>query len=230
MKHPQHIVSVEKAVFNFQRPSSDLSGLFHFAHMDEFLRASDGAITISRREELEKHPKYGQLLPYIVLWQRHKPTGKIAIFVYRRGKGVGESRLVGNHSIGIGGHVDLADVVHTSSVVDLRATIERSVIREMTEEVLFDHYRGSTYTFQHLDLNHVMPKFVGIITDNTNDVGKVHLGLLFTYEVPDGYTPRCREEELETVGMVEDAHFEGASMENWSEIVIDQFEKIKESL
>lgn len=65
------------------------------------------ALNFIRRGWCEKDTRYVQLLPYIVFY---KKVGKrYQIFVYQRGKGVGEERLAGGCSIGIGGHINPLD-------------------------------------------------------------------------------------------------------------------------
>jgi predicted NUDIX family phosphoesterase len=66
-----------------------------------------------RRAWCEKDTRFLQLLPYIFFW---KLVGdEIHIFVYQRGKGVGEGRLAGGCSIGVGGHVNPLDFLSTQT-------------------------------------------------------------------------------------------------------------------
>jgi predicted NUDIX family phosphoesterase len=66
-----------------------------------------------RRAWCEKDTRFIQLLPYIFFW---KLVGdEIHIFVYQRGKGVGEGRLAGGCSIGVGGHVNPLDFLSTQT-------------------------------------------------------------------------------------------------------------------
>jgi predicted NUDIX family phosphoesterase len=226
MKHPQYILALDKKRFG------ELPSPLNAMHIDAFHRRASESLVISRREELEKDDRYGQILPYVVLWQRDKATGDISLFVYRRTKGSGESRLLGNHSVGVGGHVDLIDVYNdSSSVIDLRITLAKAIARELNEEILFRASGGETYTYDVFSVgNCVLPKFAGVINDTSNEVGRVHLGLLYMHEVPAGFEPYCREKSMETVGMIGFNGFDGATMENWSEIVVDQFQKIMEGL
>jgi predicted NUDIX family phosphoesterase len=65
------------------------------------------ALNFIRRGWCEKDTRYIQLLPYIVFYK--KVGGKYKIFVYQRGKGVGEERLALGCSIGVGGHINPID-------------------------------------------------------------------------------------------------------------------------
>lgn len=71
------------------------------------------ALNFIRRGWCEKDTRYIQLLPYIVFY---KKIGKrYRIFVYQRGKGVGEERLAMNCSVGVGGHINPLDFLSTQS-------------------------------------------------------------------------------------------------------------------
>lgn len=60
-----------------------------------------------RRGWCEKDERFIQLLPYITFWK--KVGGRIQLFTYQRGKGVGEERLAMNCSVGVGGHINPID-------------------------------------------------------------------------------------------------------------------------
>jgi predicted NUDIX family phosphoesterase len=106
------------------------------------------------RSRAEVDPTYKQLVGYVVL----RCVGRV--FNYRRVKGGGESRLTGRRSVGLGGHLNLGDI---HGQVD-RRSLERSIRRELQEEVVVD---GEPT----LD-------FVGILNDDTTDVSRVHLGVV----------------------------------------------------
>jgi predicted NUDIX family phosphoesterase len=96
------------------------------------------------RAAAEGDPTFKQLIPYIILVHEH------SIFTYwRKGQ---EQRLHGLKSLGIGGHLNDANIL-------------AGVGRELHEEV----YIPTRY----------MLSFNGFINDNTTPVGQVHLGLFF---------------------------------------------------
>lgn len=165
---------------------------------------------LGQREALEKDPSYRQVLPYVVMAKTE--DGKTKVFAYRRGKGVGEARLSGNVSIGIGGHIDLADVVVEGSVVDTMGTILKSMSRELGEEVVLQDAGES------LELGSL-----GILLDNSNDVGKVHMGMVILATLPEGADAECREEELETLGFMTPQELldSGLPLENWTRILCE---------
>lgn len=96
-----------------------------------------------------------QFLPYITVYDNEK-----RIFVYSRGKGGAEARLIGNLSIGLGGHVDEEVPAGYSTLYSWLSNEGR---RELLEEA-------------GLEINDHL-NFAGLIRDTSNPVGRVHLGV-----------------------------------------------------
>ncbi len=153
-KHPQFVLAVDNAYFSNSiclPPSGEGWPLLAFADSvnvysyDHFVQDVVSQLVICEREMLDNsiciedstvspsdtlprgNPYYRQVLPYVVARQK-QPDGSYVYYRYRRTKGVGESRLAGNGSIGYGGHVDLADIVHHNSVIDLPETLALAMI------------------------------------------------------------------------------------------------------
>jgi predicted NUDIX family phosphoesterase len=229
MKHAQHILAVDKAAFGIE----PMDGWIDMTPKAMF-EAVGKSLFIGRRAELEADERFGQILPYVVLYQKTEAAPKV--FVYQRTKKVGEQRLAGMMSVGVGGHVDLLDsAVGEDSVIDVVSTFARTIARELNEEIGFHLFTDATAktTFDGLRQQFVkeqkqspFPKFVGLINDHSDAVGLVHYGFVFAMEVPAGFVPYCLEEELSTIGMVQldqaMSHGEGA-FENWSRIVMTNF-------
>lgn len=150
-------------------------------------------------------PKYWQLLPYMAIVHDNN------VFTYRRTKKVGEQRLAGNTSIGIGGHVAVDrestfDRPAYTHAEDFYSDMNASIRRELEEEL------GISYDYS--DANDVR-----FIVDHTNDVGKLHLGLGLSIEVPEPVA--CIEQELESIGHL--SYYELLKMdshENWTNILL----------
>jgi predicted NUDIX family phosphoesterase len=110
-----------------------------------------------------------------------------------------ESRLHHKLSLGIGGHIN----PDTPDVLD-------GLRKELEEEV-------------HVDSPYQLT-FVGILNDDTTDVSRVHLGVVYVLE-PEEARVTVRETEKMTGSWV--ARGELASkreaMETWSQVVYDQF-------
>ncbi len=210
MKHPQYILAFDKEAFGKDIATSD--GFVPMS-LGSFVERAQRSLFVGRRHELETNERFGQFLPYIMLRQRGRT------FVYNRTKLVGEERLAGLSSVGIGGHVDLADVCESKSIIDFMGTMAVAVSRELTEEILFVDDMGHQWTVARLRAEgvHFVPQFIGIINDQSNEVGRVHYGAVFVLEVPPEYKPICAEPELETVGMMD--VFDERKFESWSEIL-----------
>ncbi len=109
-----------------------------------------------RRSRAEHDKSLRQLIPYVVI----KNKNGLYLMV-RRLKTQTESRLHGFYSLGIGGHVNDTDD-GDSPWMKFLSGMEREINEEVDVE---------TYDW---------PKYVGIIRENTTDVNKVHLGIVFT--------------------------------------------------
>lgn len=183
-----------------------------------------------------------QLLPYRVLTDSEVITADTLFTTYQRGKGVGESRLAGNNSIGFGGHVDMADAISEGELLesleeaatsegedfasypteeqwstpDLEATLVDSAGREFEQEVLL-----VTDAEREVEIE---PKFIGLILDRSDDVGCLHLGLVYQIVLPAGVTAVPAEEELLAQPRQTAAQLlEDPKLENWSRIVAQHF-------
>jgi predicted NUDIX family phosphoesterase len=91
------------------------------------------------------------------------------VFLVRRTNGQSEARLHGAWSIGLGGHVEPADGLAAG---DGAAFFAGALARELAEELAV---RGPA-----------LPKaaFLGLLNDDSTDVGRVHAGLVYRLEVP----------------------------------------------
>jgi predicted NUDIX family phosphoesterase len=213
MKHPQHIVAFYKEAFGLV-----LGGISPMNFV-EFIDRAEESFFIGRRHELELNEAFGQALPYIVLYNSH------GVFTYQRTAKVGENRLVGKYSIGIGGHIDAGDVKFKAhSIINVVETLASAARRELDEELVFSYNEHEQFSFSELDpvvRTSMAPQFVGVINDTSNEVGRVHYGMLMTMRVPDMFAIRCREEELTTLGFL-DTHIDSDMIpyEQWSVLAI----------
>ena len=146
-------------------PSSEFDRLGRFqgfsAEADRYLAAllAPGLGSFRARREVEDDPGFKQIIPYVIF----RSGG--AVFTYRRGKSQGESRLHRLRSLGVGGHVSEADADGQSTL----DAYELALRRELDEEVSI----GSEG----------MLRRVGLINDDSNAVGAVHLGVVHVYEL-----------------------------------------------
>jgi predicted NUDIX family phosphoesterase len=154
-----------------------------------------------KRKDAETNPAYKQLIPYALL---HCGSD---VFVYRRGKLLDEKRLLGNYSLGIGGHISVTDPGLFST------TYEDGLKREINEEVIIE----SRYT----------QRAVALLNDDSNEVGKVHFGVIhvLTLEKP---LVRPREKSINETKFLNVSELEKDidGFENWSKICIEHIQKI----
>ncbi len=149
------------------------------------------------RDQMETDPSFKQLIPYCI-FQHVDDDGTVHVFQYRRGSGTGETRLQKKRSVGIGGHISTLDA-------DDHSPYDLGMQRELEEEVIID----TPFSQQQ----------VGMINDDENEVGKVHLGVvhLFTVESP---RVTARETQIIDAGFVPVKQLlnELDDFETWSQI------------
>ncbi|MDR0520276.1 MAG: phosphoesterase [Planctomycetaceae bacterium] len=154
------------------------------------------------RSAAESSPQFKQLIPYMIF--RHTDSsGAVRIFQYVRGKGTGESRLRQKRSIGVGGHIAAEDRLHHSGNV-----YREGMLRELREEVVLH----TSFTEQ----------CVGLINDDSSDVGRVHLGIVHTLDVAEPEVFSNEPELIESGFMpLETLRSHRTSMESWSSLCLD---------
>ncbi|MFC1842332.1 hypothetical protein ACFLYU_01610 [Candidatus Dependentiae bacterium] len=145
------------------------------------------------RSLMENDFAYKQIIPYLVF--KHQDR----YFLMQRKAKASETRLKSKYSFGIGGHIRQEDIKD--------ANIASWATREFHEEV---DYSGN------VDI-----KFLGVLNDDSNDVGKVHVGFVYLLE---GDCDQIQvKEELQSgflLTLDECAKFYN-QMEQWSKIVFD---------
>jgi predicted NUDIX family phosphoesterase len=144
------------------------------------------------RSVAEDDPTHKQLIPYVVVRDGAR------VFLMERTDAGGDARLHGKASIGVGGHLNPVDQGEDALMAGLR--------REWLEELDTDWE----------------PEFelIGLLNDDTNPVGAVHLGVVFVVDAR-GRPLQIRErEKLE--GAFADAGEVAAAwprLETWSRLV-----------
>ena len=157
--------------------------------------------TFIKRKDAESNPDFKQLIPYALL------QCEGSIFVYRRGKLLAEKRLLGNYSLGIGGHISVTDPGLFGSSYD------DGLKREINEEVTIE----SPYT----------QRVVALLNDDSNDVGKVHFGVvhILTLEKP---LVKPREKSINETKFlsINELQKDAEKFENWSKICIENIQRL----
>jgi len=157
------------------------------------------------RDEAEKDVGYKQAITYALLL-----NGKNEFWSYRRASNSGEPRLANKRSIGVGGHLD----------ADLDYNIESGMWRELMEEI---YLPGELQSY-----------LLGFINDDSNEVGKVHFGIVYLIRVgaerievrdktliSDGFMSAQellqRDRDSNTCG---EKAYAWDELENWSRIIL----------
>jgi len=146
------------------------------------------------RSIAEHDPRYKQIIPYLIFTHNNK------YFLMQRRSTASETRLRNKFSLGIGGHVRQEDLTASTSIFDWAR-------REFAEEI---NYQGDL-TIEPL----------GLLNDDTNEVGRVHLGLVLLVH---GTTPHIKIKSELKSGVLADqatcqAHYE--DLEQWSQLVFN---------
>lgn len=123
-------------------------------NFDNYLEIIQNKKEFLPRSLMETDFSYKQIIPYLVFTYDNK------LFLMQRKSQASETRLKNKFSLGIGGHIRQEDM-STDSIIDWAK-------REFHEEVNYNN---------DLKINPL-----GIINDDFNDVGKVHLGFVFLLE------------------------------------------------
>ena len=151
------------------------------------------------RDLAEDDPSHNQIIPYAIF--RHGDR----YLHYVRGGGGGEKRLAAKGSIGIGGHIN--DTDHAASSLD-KDTYTIGVEREINEEL-------------NLTGGHTQ-EILGLINDDSNEVGRVHLGVVHLFTLESGEVTPAEDniENLEFLTLEELADRRD-SLETWSRICLE---------
>jgi predicted NUDIX family phosphoesterase len=142
----------------------------------------------------EESPAFKQLIPYVVVRDGER------MFLMDRTDAGGDARLHRRASIGVGGHLNPVDAGQDPLTDGLR--------REWAEELVADWE----------------PEFrlVGLLNDDSNSVGSVHLGVVFEVDA-GGREVEVREREKLTGRFATPAEVRAAwgRLETWSRLVAE---------
>ncbi|PTG35779.1 NUDIX domain-containing protein, partial [Staphylococcus capitis] len=153
---------------------------------------------VKRRGDMEEDSTFKQLISYCLL-----ENEKGEILVYERLSGGGEERLHGQSSIGVGGHMN--DVMGADSINEV---LRVNAQRELEEEVGL-----AKEDSQNME-------YLGFINDDNNEVGKVHMGIVFKITVS---TTDVEAKETDTLRIkwVEKGSIESYDdFETWSALIL----------
>jgi predicted NUDIX family phosphoesterase len=199
-------VGQEEKVLVVERSVLDELGTFHGLEydVDRYLDKlfAVGAPRFMPRAQAEKDPTHKQLIPYVLM------TCAGRCLTYVRGKRAGETRLVGNRSIGVGGHINPVDDEAPLFNVDYREVYMTAVQREVAEEVNVE-----TRYADHI---------VALLNDDSNEVGQVHLGVVHLWSL-DAPNVTRREQMITQMEFMtlDELRQVRDTMETWSQLCLD---------
>jgi predicted NUDIX family phosphoesterase len=202
----------EEQVLVIERKVLEQVGMFQGLNFDieQYLKKIfvPGVPRFMSRAQAEKNPSYKQLIPYVIM----TCDGKILTYV--RGKRAGETRLVGNRSIGIGGHINPVDDMPLFSA-NFYETYLAAVGREVAEEV--------TVEANHKD------RVVALLNDDSKEVGQVHLGIvhLWTLNAPNITRREQMITQMSFMSLPELQQLRD-TMETWSQLCLDNIPNFKQ--
>lgn len=146
------------------------------------------------RAAAELDPTYKQLIPYVVVRDGER------VFLMHRTDAGGDPRLHGRASIGVGGHLNPVDDGEDALMAGLR--------REWSEELQADWDPAF--------------ELIGMLNDETNPVGAVHLGVVFVVDAA-GRPVDVREHDKLVGGFAASGELAASwpRLETWSQLVAD---------
>lgn len=171
------------------------------AEIDQYLNAlmdSENSFFMDR-EVAEGDPTHKQLIPYCLFKYEDK------ILHYLRGKSGGEARLHSKGSIGVGGHINPVDNTNEGGEKTYKAAVAREIDEELT--------LGAGYK----------DEIIGLINDDSNEVGKVHLGVVHLVTL-DSDAVASREDCLTDLQLIPIKELRGEyfeSLESWSQMALN---------
>nr|WGE01499.1 hypothetical protein P5644_09590 [Bacillus velezensis] len=125
-----------------------------------------------RRGDAEEDPRFKQPIPYVVIRRDDE------VFVYERLAGGGESRLHNKLSLGFGGHMNPME-----GAVAFSEVLKQNTDRELAEELYI----------REEDKQNIVT--LGLINDDENDVGKVHIGILSALQLASAAQVEVKEKD-----------------------------------
>ena len=153
---------------------------------------------VKRRGDMEEDPSYKQLISYCLLENENDE-----ILVYQRLSGGREERLHGQSSVGVGGHMN--NVVGADSINEV---LRVNAQRELNEEVGLSEDRSQNM------------EYIGFINDDTNAVGKVHIGVVFKIKVKSSDVEVRETDTLKINWISQDEINDLNHFESWSALIL----------
>lgn len=195
-KHDEQILVVRRAYL-----FSDILPAWHGlkqVDFDHYLHIINHKKEFNPRSVMETDPAYKQIIPYLIFEYNNN------YFLMQRQSTASETRLRNKLTLGIGGHIRQEDMEEDS--------LFAWATREFHEEV---HYTGN-----------LTVKPLGILNDDSDDVGKVHIGFVFLLSGDSSDIAVKSELKSGVLVPLSECIAQRECMESWSQFVVDFLQKI----
>lgn len=149
------------------------------------------------RSIVEREYEYRQIIPYAIVKYKDK------YLLLKRKSAQNEERLHDMYSVGVGGHINKID-----GLIGIKNIIREGFRRELNEEVSIKCGYNVNY--------------MGIIRDNSTDVAKLHLGIVYMLDLKEDNINIIEVDKMS--GSMKDYNEIGQyydNMESWSQLVYD---------
>lgn len=175
-----------------------LQGFLELPSFDYYQQTIETNKEFLPRSIMEQDSSYKQIIPYLIFAHDQK------LFLMQRSGNAGEQRLKNKYTLGIGGHIREQDIAGL--------TIFDWARREFNEEVCYD----GTLNIQPL----------GLINDESNAVGQVHLGFAFLLKGDSSNITIRSELAQGSLLSLEACERFFDDMETWSQIAFTHLQKV----
>jgi len=204
MKHTEAILVAKRN--DIIHLATNRDGITPYTHHDLEKKIDSVPTEWRVRNTMENNPEYKQLIPYCVVRKGNK------YLTYARAKGSVESRLIGKRSLGFGGHID-AEAEESDPTTTGR--ISAACDRELNEEVGL------------IDVDLLGAEVKGIINNDKDAVGEVHLGIYIEYEVIETWAYQQLEDGVADMKWqtLDELCETDEAYEEWSKMLIWHIEK-----
>ncbi len=178
-------------------PTNDLfskpfTGVIPMVNVHAKLTKALENLDVKRRGDVENDPSYKQLISYVII-----KNDKGETLLYTRLSGGGEARLHGKSSIGIGGHMNPVDGIYGYQL------LLENTKRELLEEIGAEPIEIGLY---------------GLVNDDSNDVGQVHVGLVYIANIGNQEITVTETDTLSVKWVLDTRFYE---LETWSQLLRD---------
>jgi len=185
---------------------------------DQFNRAVEEFGFFVERDYAERTPSLKQVIPYAVV----VCNGKVLLL--KRLSSGGEARLHGKLSIGVGGHINPVDRADQSDQPDQYGEGDNKIPEDLLAAGSYRELNEELWIKGSIDVSRF-----GVINDDSNPVGAVHVGVLQVVSV-EGSVEIRELDQLEGQWMTPDELQQLAegdhNIETWSRMVLASLNQI----